>query len=119
MGDEVGVARRDGGIERECVFFHGQEKGNLLCGTRFVCKELSCEVCAPFVVGSTGDGRKGDTTLGGESRDDGGADNVFGGGGAADLLGSPVHVDFVGREAEIFGYADGEEVFLAVNKALD
>ena len=74
---------------------------------------------APFVVSGTGNGVEGHAALGGELGDDGGADGVFVGGGDADFLGSPVHVDLICREAEILGDADGEKIFLAVDEALD
>ena len=117
--DEVRVAAFDGFVEGEGVFFHGEEQRDLFAGAGLVVQELRREVCTPFVVCGARDGVEGNAALGGELGDHRGANSVFVGGGVAHFLGGPVYVDLIGREAEVFGDADGEEIFLAVDEALD
>ena len=64
-------------------------------------EELSGEMAAAFVVGGAGDEFEGDAAFGGQFGYYRVADCVSGCGGVADFLGGPVHVDFVGWEAEV------------------
>ncbi len=115
--DEVGVAAFERFVERDLVFFHGEEEGNLLSGAGLVVEEFGGEVGSAFVVGGAGDGLEGDAAFVGELGDDGFADCGFIGGGVADFLAGPVDVDLIGGNMEVFGEADGQLVFATVDEA--
>lgn len=114
---EVGVSAFERFVERDLVFFHGEEEGDLFAGAGLVVEEFGGEVGSAFVVGGAGDGFEGDAALVGEFGDDGFADCGFIGGGVADFLAGPVDVDLVGGNMEVFGEANGQLVFAAVDEA--
>ena len=117
--DKIGVARFYGFVEGDGIFFHGEQKGDLFTCTGLVIEELSGEMCAAFVISSTSNSLKRDSTFILELVYNCGADGVFVGGGATDFGGGPMDVNFVSRESEIFRQADTEEVFLPIDESLN
>ena len=117
--DEIRVPAFDGLVEGKGIFFHGEEQRDLFPGAGLVVQELCSKVGPPFVVGSARDGVEGDAAFGGELGHHGCADSIFIRSRGAYFLGGPVHVYLIGREAKIFRNSDGEEIFLAVNEALN
>jgi len=117
--DEVRVSAFERFVERDLVFFHGEEEGDLLAGAGLVVEEFGGEMSSAFVVGGARDGFEGDAAFVGELGDDGFADCGFIGGGVADFLACPVDIDLVGGDMEVLGEANDQLVFATVDETFD